>query len=70
MNDYLKIKYKNEINVIQTSIEEFDLKNNKSNFIISSFGFPSTLFDKDKYLKELNMGKPEMMIRKLDIQVQ
>lgn len=53
MNDYLKTKYKNEINIVQTSIEDFDLKNNKSNFIISSFGFPSTLFNKDKCLKEL-----------------
>lgn len=55
MINYLTQKYKNnkEVNILKSDIESFDLGNYKSNFIISSFGFPSKLFDKEKTMREL-----------------
>lgn len=55
MIKFLKKKYKNnkKINILKSDIENFDLGLYKSNFIISSFGFPSKLFDKEKTIREL-----------------
>ena len=55
MITFLQKKYKNnpKIKIINNSIGSFKLENQKSNFIISSFGFPSCLYDREKTLNEL-----------------
>lgn len=46
--------YVNNIKLVESSIEKFKLENNeKSTFIISSFGFPSKITNEDRCLKEL-----------------
>ncbi len=45
--------YTNKIEIINTSIENFAKKQIRSNFIISSFGFPSKVSDTDQTLREL-----------------
>lgn len=48
-------QYVSNVEIIQSSIESLDNKLNiKSNFIVSSFGFPSRISDKNKVLKEIN----------------
>ena len=53
MIQYLIKKYGNEVKVLKSKIAEFQLKEEKSNFIISSFGFPSSLFDQENCIREL-----------------
>lgn len=55
MLDFIKEKYKgnNEIKIINNSISDFRIENQISNFIISSFGFPSCMYDANKTLEEL-----------------
>ena len=53
MLDYLTKKYYDNIIILNSKISDLDLGDNKSNFIISSFGFPSSLFDKNNCIKEL-----------------
>lgn len=55
MIDFLEKKYKNnnKIRIINCSISSFKKEEQKSNFIISSFGFPSCLYNKNKTLEEL-----------------
>lgn len=53
MIEYLNNKYGNEVKILNSKISDFDLNTNKSNFIISSFGFPSNLFDKNNCICEL-----------------
>ncbi len=52
MIEYLKRKYK-EATIIESEIINFNIQPEKSNFIISSFGFPSNLFDRNQSVKEL-----------------
>lgn len=51
--NYLVDKYDDSIQILNSKISDFDLGINKSNFIISSFGFPSKLFDKNNCVNEL-----------------
>lgn len=55
MIDFLEKKYKNnnKIKIINSSISSFEIENQKSNFVISSFGFPSCLYNKTTTLEEL-----------------
>lgn len=55
MLSFLEQKYKNnnKVKIVKNTIKSFKLNLQKSNFIISSFGFPSSLFDKDNTLEEL-----------------
>ena len=53
MIDYLTNKYDDNVKILNSKISDFDLGVDKSNFIISSFGFPSNLFDKNNCINEL-----------------
>lgn len=55
MIDFLQKKYKNNnrVKIVNGFISSFEIENQKSNFIISSFGFPSCLYDRNKALEEL-----------------
>lgn len=55
MLSFLEQKYKNnnKVKIVKNTIKSFKLNLQKSNFIISYFGFPSSLFDKDNTLEEL-----------------
>ena len=47
-----KREYTHKVNTVKSSIAELSLKE-KSTFIVSIFGFPSKIFNKDQCLKEL-----------------
>lgn len=53
MIHYLIKKYGNEVRIVKSKIAEFNLKEQKSNFIISSFEFPSSLFNYENCYQEL-----------------
>lgn len=55
MINFLQKKYKNnnKIKIVNSTISSFEIEDQKSNFIISSFGFPSCIYDKRETLDEL-----------------
>ncbi len=53
MTSFLRNKYHSEVIILNSKISDFSIGTVKSNLIISSFGFPSNLFDRNNCIKEL-----------------